>query len=202
MVLMALCDSNYYFRIIDVGSYGKESDCNIFKMSVFGKKLYGNKINFPPLSNLPGDADGVPQPYVVVADEAFALHTNLMRPFPGITLNDNRRIFNYRLSRARQSVEYSFGIMTKKWRVLETSILVEPSFAVKIVKPCCLLHNYVRRRDGYNVEDTIGCHMQSISQKTGVGNSPSNAKTVREYFVQYFNNPNHALTWQNKVIGP
>lgn len=198
---MAICDSNYCFRIIDVGSFGKESDCNVFKTSTFGRKLYANQINFPPDQCLPNDEFGSPQPFVLVADEAFALHKNLLRPFPGRTLNDKRRIFNYRLSRARQYIECTFGIMTKKWRVFQTSILVEPDVAVMITKTCCVLHNFVRRRDGSNVEDITSCSMESIVDKRGVGNSQKNAKDVREYFVEYVNNPNHALDWQNTIIG-
>jgi len=86
-----------------------------------------------------------------VADEAFALHKNLLRPLPGKTLNEKRRIFNYRLSRARQYIECTFGIMSKKWRVFQTNSLVEPDAAVIITKACCVLHNFVRRRDGYIV---------------------------------------------------
>lgn len=119
---MAICDSNYCFTVIDVGSYGKESDCNVFKMSAFGKKLYSNRVNFPPERCLPGDDDGVPQPFVLVADEAFALHKNLLRPLPGRTLNDERRIFNYRLSRARQYIECSFGILSQKWQIFRTNM--------------------------------------------------------------------------------
>jgi len=196
---MAICDSNYCFRVIDVGSYGKESDCNVFKTSAFGKKLYTNRTNFPANQCLPNDNLGVPQPFVLVADEAFALHKNLLRPFPGRSLNDQRRIFNYRLSRARQYIECSFGIMSKKWRVFQTSMLVEPETAVKITKACCVLHNFVRRRDGFNTEDTQSS-MQSITERRGVGNSPTNAKDVREYFVQYVNDTNHALDWQTNVI--
>ncbi|KAL4142066.1 hypothetical protein QTP88_004598 [Uroleucon formosanum] len=106
-----------FTKVIDVGSYGKKSDCNVFKTSAFGKKLYTNRTNFPANQCLPNDNVGVPQPFVLVADEAFALHKNLLRPFPGRSLNDQRRIFNYRLSKARQYIECSFGIMSKKWRV-------------------------------------------------------------------------------------
>lgn len=62
LVLLAICDSNYCFTMIDVGSFGKESDCNIFKQSVFGKMLYAGKINFPPDTCLPNDKNGIPQP--------------------------------------------------------------------------------------------------------------------------------------------
>jgi len=95
LILMAICDSNYCFRIIDVGSYGKESECNVFKSSTFGKKLYSGSLHFPPDQCLPGDDNGVPQPFILVADEAFALNKNLLRPFPGRTLNNNRRIIMY-----------------------------------------------------------------------------------------------------------
>jgi len=57
-----------------VGSYGKESDCNVFKMSAFGNKLYADKVNFLPGRRLPGDDQGIPQPFILVADEAFALN--------------------------------------------------------------------------------------------------------------------------------
>lgn len=65
-----------------------------------------------------------------------------------MTLNDKRRIFNYRLSRARQYIECTFGITSKKWWGFQTTILVEPDAAVMITKAFCVLHNFVRRRDG------------------------------------------------------
>lgn len=105
MVLLAICDSNYCFTIIDVGSFGKESDCNIFKQCSFGKKLYSDKVNFPRDKCLPKDKNNVPQRFVLVGDEAFALSKHLLRPFPGRTLNVERKIFNYRLSRASQHIE-------------------------------------------------------------------------------------------------
>lgn len=78
-------------------------------------------------------------------DEAFALHTNLLRPYPGRNLNDTRRVFIHRLSRARRTVKCAFGVLAKKWRVLHTSIQVEPDFTDEIVKACCILHNFVRK---------------------------------------------------------
>lgn len=43
--------------------------------------------------------------------------------------------------------------------------------------------------------------MEDVNEKLGVGNSTSVAKDVRDYFVNYFNQPMHALSWQSKVIG-
>jgi hypothetical protein len=61
-------------------------------------------------------------PYVLVADEAFQLNEHFVRPEWKKDLNDNRRIFNYRLSRAHQVVENAFGILVTKFVVLQKAI--------------------------------------------------------------------------------
>lgn len=193
IVLLAVCDANYCFTIIDVGSYGKEGDSNIFKYSAFGKKVISESINFPPNNYLPGDESGNPLPFFLIGDEAFPLRTNLLRPFPGRSLNKERKIFNYRLSRARRNVECSFGILANKWRVFHTPLLVNPNFATDIIKASCILHNFVRRRDGVNFEDTLSCPLESVTFERA-RNSTSEAKSVRDYLVTYVNHKN-MLSW-------
>ena len=46
-------------------------------------------------------------PYTFIGDEAFPLKRWLMRPYPGRTFGDSleKRIYNFRLSRARRTIE-------------------------------------------------------------------------------------------------
>ncbi len=124
----------------------------MFRDSSVGKKLFSGQLNIPESRCLP-NTNSNPQPFVLVGDEAFRLHTNLLRPFPQRNLDSRRRVFNYRPSRCRRYVECAFGVIANKWRVLHTAILLKLDNVDKIVKACCLLHNFVRKRDGINFED-------------------------------------------------
>lgn len=183
-VLMALVDANLRFIAIDVGAYGKEGDSTVFKESELGKKVYSGSLNLPPPSPLPEDEGGNPHPYVIVADEAFKLSTNLMTPFPARRLTPRKRVYNYRHCRARRTVECAFGVLANKWRIFHTPILVNPYYIDDIVKACCILHNFVRKRDGVNYDDTETHPFEGI---INAGQGPrGQGQNVRDSFADYF----------------
>jgi hypothetical protein len=60
--------------------------------------------------------------FVFIADEVFALTENILKPFPHKDLTQEKQIFNYRLSRARQCVENAFGVLVAHFRIFHTMI--------------------------------------------------------------------------------
>lgn len=186
VVLMAAADANLQFVAIDVGAYGKEGDSTVFRDSPLGKKLYSGSLNLPPPRCLPYTNEN-PQPFVMVGDEAFKLSTHLLRPYPSRQLNATKRVFNYRLSRCRRTIECAFGILANKWRIFHTPILVQPDFIDVIVKTCCILHNFVRKRDGVHFEDGDSYPCVDVDD---FGPFPrGQGLATRDYFADYFMGP-------------
>ena len=122
IVLMALVDADYRFIYIDVGNYGSNGDSGIFKHSSLGEAFTGQLLDIPGPKRLPGYPEGGALPQCIVADEAFPLRMDLMRPYPlGKKKNRlayDKSIFNCRLSRARRIVENAFGILAQRFRVM------------------------------------------------------------------------------------
>lgn len=177
-----------------MGSYGKDSDSTIFKNSSLWNKLQNNSLNIPKPNLVRGIE--IPIPYAFVGDEAFGLSTNMLRPYAGKYLPVNKRIFNYRLSRARRYVECSFGILSNEWRIFHRPIDVNIEFAVDIIKCCCVLHNYVRVRDGYDFEDVlIVTGMEDIELNNDLSVNRS-INRYRDALANYFNSESGQVAWQ------
>lgn len=87
LVLLALADANYCFVWIDIGAYGKNSDSGIFKNSSLYKKLTEKSLDLPEPKTLVIENKATVLPHVIVADEAFGMMENLMRPYGGNSLS-------------------------------------------------------------------------------------------------------------------
>ncbi len=110
VVLLAVVDAEYRFRLVHIGEYGRSSDGGVFAGSAIGKALDAKKLEVPDDQQLPGAEHLGTMPFTIVGDAAFPLKTYLMRPYPGRDLSTQQRVFNYRLSRACNVVENAFGI--------------------------------------------------------------------------------------------
>lgn len=202
IILLGCCDADGYFTAIECGFAGRNSDGGVFQASALGRWLERDGLNIPQLgSPLPNDGEtGNIFPYYFVGDNAFPLKKYLMRPYSVRNLDNVKRIFNYRLSRGRKTIECVFGMMSQKFQILLKSITCRKySTIISIIKCICILHNYIRKHEG--VQYQISTFNESTSQRlkpilipnmTFV-NTPNG---LRNYLSNYFLKPDCVLPWQ------
>jgi hypothetical protein len=88
----------------------------VFSSTQFFRKLQEKALKIPESEQLQSTEDKIP--FVFVADDAFPLMENLMKPCSRNNLNNEQLIFNFRLSRIRRIVENAFGIMASRFRII------------------------------------------------------------------------------------
>ena len=133
IILFAIVDSNYNFLYIDVGTNGRANDALVFSKSALNEALQQNLLNIP--------AEGV-----FLADDAFPLRTNVLKPYTRATaLNKTQPVLNYRLSIGREVVENSLGIFAARFRIFEKPIPLSVATTEQIVKTTFALHNWLRK---------------------------------------------------------
>lgn len=71
---------------------------------------------------------------------------------------------------------------------------------ITIVKACCVLHNFIRERDGYRVEDTLTVEgFQDLNLNVN-GNTTRSGDMIRDKFANYFVSPTGSVLWQDASI--
>lgn len=126
--------------MVDIGGEGRQSDGEIFRD--IGRRFEEGQ--FKLTNAKPIEIDGPALPYVLLADEAFPLTTYMMRPYPRSgKLDLKKKVYNYRLSRARRVIESAFGILSARWRIYRRPIIASIANAKKIVQATMALHNFI-----------------------------------------------------------
>lgn len=224
IVLLAGCDASFKFTLVDVGQPGRYSDGGIFRNSEMGQSILSGGLGLPPAGPLPQTSTRLP--FVFVADEAFPLLPNLMRPYPRKDLTLVPKVFNYRLSRARRVIENTFGILVARWRIFKQTIQASERTLEAIVWACVNLHNYLRVSDegeqrdrrycpvGYADRDGVSgtvidgqwradagtsTALSDVS-RVGSNNTSSSHREVRDRFSRYFCSSRGEVPWQYKVV--
>lgn len=135
IVLMACVDADGLFTTVDVGEVGRNSDGAVFRSSGLGRSLESGTLNLPS-PKLTSNNENVP--FYFVADETFPLKHNIVRSYPKRILDRKKRIFNFRLSRGRKSVECAFGILVSKFRLFEGPICCKEETINSVIKSACV----------------------------------------------------------------
>jgi len=146
-----------------------------------------------------------------------------MKPYPGQNLNEEERIFNYRLSRGRRIIENTFGIAASRFRIFRRPIIAKVSTVKQITKAVVALHNFLMATR--SVEDACNyCPFNYVDQEhsngiqagqwrqeiesggmlqinhIGSNNYSKNAKETRNLFKTYFNSEKGSIPWQADMI--
>lgn len=214
IVLLAIADADFKFSAVDIGAYGSESDGGIFAKSSMGKKLISGNFGIPPSKSI--IENQIKLPHVILGDDAFSLKTFLMRPYKGGDMLE--RAFNYRLSRARMTVENAFGILAARWRIFNTPIECDISLTKLIVQATTILHNFLIIKNDLNsitVDRTdkegniIRGNWRTTTnndtgmiggQRQGSNNYAKTAAEVRDHFRDYFTSEHGKVSWQDAHI--
>ena len=214
IVLLAVCDANYCFTLVDVGAFGRSNDSGVLADSPISKAFENAEIKLPGAKEIHGKSF----PYVLVGDTIFPLKTWLMVPYPGKYLKEEERIYNYRLSRAQRTIENTFGILAAKWRVFRRPIRGNVDLVQSITMATICLHNYLQLTENamyiptgfVDSEDSSGnvvtgdwrelvngedSGMTNL-QMTGGNRYKFSAGNIRKDFNDYFNSVNGQVPWQ------
>ena len=203
--------------MISVGEAGRHSDGGIFAHSAFGCAVNENSLGLPEDLKVPNSA--VTLPHVFIGDAAFSLKNNFMRPYPGRYLPLQQGVFNYRLSRARRTIENSFGILVARWRIFLRPIIAHPDNVMKATLAACALHNFVKKSDNRYCPSGFAdsCDRDGVilpgewrNDGQGAGLLPWTARDtraqrksagqIRDTFAKYFMSPVGEVEWQYRHV--
>ena len=217
IVLLALCNATYEFVLVDIGEAGRQSDRGVFANSNLGFAITNNLLKLPEAETLAGFDNTFP--YVFVADDAFPMQHNLIKPYSNPNLTHGQKITNYRISRAKRIIENTFRIMAARFRIFRRPIVAKVETVESITKACVGLHNYLME-DRF-ADDNTYCLPGFVDSphsgdewrkeipgdngfipltRTGSNNYTRDAKRVRNLFSAYFNSSDGAVPWQNEMI--
>jgi hypothetical protein len=122
------------------------------------------------------------------------------------------------LSRARQVIENSFGILVARWRILKTTINAKIENVDNIVKALVVLHNYCQLeldKEKTNIycppgfvdsgEELNGTWRQEATPMSSVGRMGANIARrqlyeMRNRLAEYLTSEAGSVPWQNNIL--
>ena len=165
----------------------------MFGNTEFAQKLANNELRISVGKRLPNTEEVIP--FVFLGDEIFALQHHFMKPFQRTYTGVQHKIFNYRLSRARMSIERAFGLLVSKWRIFKSLIAFYLEHIDSIIGACICLHNFLLSSNAAeNIEN------QDIANDIEEYDRRMLPAQIRLKFSEYFLSPYGAVPWQNNYI--
>ncbi|KAL6723709.1 hypothetical protein Aduo_018686 [Ancylostoma duodenale] len=191
VILLAVCD--YRFTAFDVGAQGRAGDARVFRNPSIHTFFEEHDHLFPETTNL-GDVG--PVQYHVLVDGGFAQGHRYIRLFPELLATTaSKRRFNRKHGGARRMIESSFGILCKRFSILQRDLQVEPEKASKLVTSMLVLHNLLAQRqdllEHIHYEPSRNGPLPerfAPVQRVPVGGGSDLAKLARDRLVTHYDN--------------
>ena len=97
-----------------------------------------------------------------------------MKPFPHRSHDNEKRIYNYKLSSARRVIENAFRIIANRIRILLSTINLQPDKVTYLVLAICCLHNYLIEKNKHTYTSVSDLEEEDHILSTGIWrNDPS-----------------------------
>ena len=189
----------------------------VWNSSDLREKLKDDCLNIPAPTPLPLGYISIL--YVFVGDDALALKSYMIKPYPQTNLTPEKRVYNYHYSRARRISGNLFGTVANKWRIFQQPLNLSPEKARTITTCSLVLHNFLQKSlskndytpagfvDSVNSQgelvqgswrskkgNSLGVFSSSIVSQVG-RKAPKNSKVIRDIFAEYFTNEG-SVEWQ------
>jgi nuclease HARBI1 len=96
---------------------GRDHDARLLHESNLLERL--ERLPKPLSYGQDGPEDHLDLPFCLYGDPAYPLSETLLKPRHGARLSFNDKLFNYAMSRARQAVEWGFGLVIGQWAFVD-----------------------------------------------------------------------------------
>ncbi|CAF1487329.1 unnamed protein product [Rotaria sordida] len=182
IIMLATVNSNLLFTYINIGAPGRCNDSSIYNncslSNVIQHPIYQN--HFMMINNIMVHSH-------LIADSAFALSSNLMKPYSDRpNMPKTQTLFNYRLSRARCSIERAFDSLKNRFRLLHRKLEHDLNNVINIVKAATIIHNLcIYHGDNIEVDwETLPVIHKKLSSNVHTNRGIDTREALTEFFVQ------------------
>lgn len=137
IIMLGVVNSSLKFTYINVGAPGRCNDASVFSQSGLAELIthecYAG--HFMIVNNIRIQSH-------LIADSAFGLSRTLLKPYPQRpNIPNAQKVFNYRLSRCRGSVERAFGLLKNRFRSLHKKMEYNLDLTTTMIQAAVVLHN-------------------------------------------------------------
>lgn len=187
IILQGTVDHQGLFIDIYVGWPGRVHDARVFANS----SLYQRGQSGTLLPDWKKQVAGKDIPIVILGDPAYPLLPWLMKAYPNNgRLTNEKKCFNYKLSKARVVVEHCYGRLKGRWRCLLKRLDVDVGHVPEVVAACCVLHNICEvHKEIFSEEWLEGVERQTseYGSVTATTTQPQDgAVTIRDALTAHF----------------